>query len=173
MPNTGLSHVGDIERGDITAIYQKWMNGAYPNYGLKIHSCYNNHSNSSYYSSDYSNSSYSPYIEVIYIVSGSSPKVSPQELAAGNIAESFSLFQNYPNPFNPMTTINFALPKASDVKLVVYDLLGREVERLVDGQLIVGEHSAIWNAQYVPAGIYFYQIRAGTFMKTKKMTLIK
>ncbi|OGG86740.1 hypothetical protein A3B87_01430 [Candidatus Kuenenbacteria bacterium RIFCSPHIGHO2_02_FULL_39_13] len=173
MPNTGLSHVGDIERGDITAIYQKWMNGAYPNYGLKIHSCYNNHSNSSYYSSDYSNSSYSPYIEVIYIVSGSSPKVSPQELAAGNIAESFSLFQNYPHPFNPMTTINFALPKASDVKLVVYDLLGREVERLVDGQLIVGEHSAIWNAQYVPAGIYFYQIRAGTFMKTKKMTLIK
>ena len=95
----------------------------------------------------------------------------------------YSLKQNYPNPFNPTTKIEFSLPMESNVKLVVYNILGQEVIRLVDGQMSAGNHSLIWNASdasgnQLTSGIYLYKLTASgingnEFRDTKKMILLK
>ncbi|MCX7833941.1 MAG: T9SS type A sorting domain-containing protein, partial [Ignavibacteria bacterium] len=87
----------------------------------------------------------------------------------GVIQENFSLYQNYPNPFNPNTTIRFDLPKKEFVKLKIYDLLGREVETLVNEQLDAGSYSVDWNASQYPSDVYLYVIAAGEFSDTKRM----
>ncbi len=86
---------------------------------------------------------------------------------------SYSLSQNYPNPFNPTTTINFALPKSGNVSLVVYDILGREVAHLVNGEMQAGYHSVEFNANNLASGIYFYRLKAGNFVNVKKLMLLK
>jgi len=86
---------------------------------------------------------------------------------------SFALHQNYPNPCNPTTVINYELPKATYVLLAVYDMLGREVAALVNGEQTAGYKSVTWNAANVPSGIYFYRLTAGTFTETKKLLLLK
>ncbi len=90
-----------------------------------------------------------------------------------SIPSKYSLEQNYPNPFNPSTTINFALPKASDVTVKVYDALGHEVMTLVNEFKNAGTHQVVMNAANLTSGIYFYKIQAGDFVATKKLTLIK
>lgn len=88
---------------------------------------------------------------------------------------SFKLAQNYPNPFNPSTVINYQIPVSGHVSLKVYDMLGREVATLVDEFQNAGAHNSqfsILNSQ-LSSGIYFYTIRAGNFVQTKKMMLIK
>lgn len=85
----------------------------------------------------------------------------------------YALDQNYPNPFNPTTTIEFALPKDSNVKLVVYDVLGRVVSELVSGQLNAGKHKVEFNGSNLASGIYFYSIKAGDFTSVKKLMLLK
>ncbi len=91
---------------------------------------------------------------------------------------SYSLSQNYPNPFNPATTINFSLPQKSNVKLVVYDILGKEVKTLINGDRDAGSYEIRWNGlnnndQAVSTGIYIYRITAGNFNAEKKMMLMK
>jgi len=85
----------------------------------------------------------------------------------------FRLSQNYPNPFNPLTSIIFDLPNTSFVNLVVYDLLGREVEVLVNDNLKAGSYSYKWNASNYSSGIYFYRLSTTDFTDTKKMILVK
>jgi hypothetical protein len=90
----------------------------------------------------------------------------------------YSLSQNYPNPFNPTTIIDFALPKTMNVKLEIFNILGRKVTTLIDGQLEAGYHSVTWNGvdehgYLVATGIYFYRIKAGDFTDTKRMLLLK
>jgi ligand-binding sensor domain-containing protein len=85
----------------------------------------------------------------------------------------YALYQNYPNPFNPTTTIEFDIPEKTNVKLVIYDILGREIETLIDKELEPGKYKLNFNATNLPSGVYFYLIRAGNFVKVKKMTLIK
>jgi hypothetical protein len=85
----------------------------------------------------------------------------------------YSLSQNYPNPFNPTTNIQFALPKASDVKLVVYDLLGAEVKTLVNEHMQAGTHDVSFNGTNLASGVYFYKIQAGDFTAVKKMLMVK
>ncbi len=85
----------------------------------------------------------------------------------------FQLQQNYPNPFNPTTTIEFALPKQSNVTLKLFDILGREVATLVDDELESGVHKINFDAQDLASGIYFYRIHAEGFLKTKKLMLLK
>lgn len=90
----------------------------------------------------------------------------------------YSLEQNYPNPFNPTTRIQFSLAKKSHVTLRVYDLLGREVVALVDEVRAVGHHTVDWNGvdqagQRVGNGVCFYQIKAGEFISTRRMLLLK
>ena len=90
----------------------------------------------------------------------------------------YHLAQNYPNPFNPITTLDYGLPEVSNVKLVIYDILGREVTTLVNGVQDAGHKSMIWHGtdafgKNVGAGMYFYLIQAGEFRQVKKMVLLK
>jgi N-acetylneuraminic acid mutarotase len=85
----------------------------------------------------------------------------------------FSLSQNYPNPFNPSTTIWYTIPKASEVTLIIYDLLGREITTLVNKTQTPGEYSVLWNGQGQPSGIYICRLRAGDFTETRKLVLQK
>ena len=105
----------------------------------------------------------------------SSPIVLPEE---------FTLKQNYPNPFNPRTIIEYDIPYISTgleqvpTSLVVYDLLGKEVISLIDGNLLPGKYSIAWtglnkNGNRVASGIYFYSLRTGTFSDTRRMILLR
>ena len=88
--------------------------------------------------------------------------------------ETYTLHQNYPNPFNPDTEIRFDLPEAAEVTLIVYDMMGREVDRPLGRYLNAGSHSVKWQAaSRLPSGMYLYHLRAGLFSETRKMTLVK
>ncbi|MFA7289484.1 MAG: T9SS type A sorting domain-containing protein [Melioribacteraceae bacterium] len=89
------------------------------------------------------------------------------------IPTEFTVYQNYPNPFNPTTNIKFSIPKASNVKVIVYDAIGREVRQLVNNELNAGTHTLQFNATNLASGIYLYRIEAGEFTKVSKMLLIK
>jgi hypothetical protein len=100
------------------------------------------------------------------------------DLGTNELPESFSISQNYPNPFNPTTTIVYSLPNASHVSLSVYDVLGREVARLVDGEMNAGVHTVEWHGTFsdgspASSGTYLYRIQVGDFVKTKTMNLVK
>jgi len=84
-----------------------------------------------------------------------------------------NLYQNYPNPFNPVTIIKYDIVKAQDVKLVVYDLLGKEVATLVNAQQQPGTYEVSWSASKFASGIYFYTLTSGNFTATKKLILLK
>jgi len=95
------------------------------------------------------------------------------EVETTDVPVNFSLSQNYPNPFNPQTKIKFGVPKASFTKLIIYDLLGREVATLVNEELSPGTYEADWDASSFSSGVYFYKIVSGEFVETKKMVLMK
>jgi xyloglucan-specific exo-beta-1,4-glucanase len=89
------------------------------------------------------------------------------------VPKQYSLSQNYPNPFNPVTNIKFDLPKSGNVKLVVFDVLGKEAAVLVDKALQPGSYSYDWEASGLPSGVYFYRLSTGSFSEVKKMLLVK
>jgi hypothetical protein len=94
------------------------------------------------------------------------------------VPSSFSLHQNYPNPFNPTTKIKFAIPsnvrsQTSDVKLIIYDIQGREITTLVNEQIQPGTYEVTFDGSQYSSGIYFYELRAGNFRDTKRMLLVK
>jgi hypothetical protein len=89
------------------------------------------------------------------------------------VPQSYSLAQNYPNPFNPVTKINFAIPKQGFVTLKVYDMLGREVTKLVNEVKQAGTYSVDFDATRLSSGVYFYKLEAGGFVDTKRMVLVK
>ena len=85
----------------------------------------------------------------------------------------FSLSQNYPNPFNPNTTIKYQISEYGRIILTVYDVLGREIKELVNERKPAGTYEVTWNAEGLPSGVYFYQIKTDDFIQTKKMILLK
>jgi hypothetical protein len=85
----------------------------------------------------------------------------------------FELSQNYPNPFNPVTTIRFNLPEAANVKLTLFNILGQELKTLVNEFKESGVHTINFDASELNSGMYIYKIEAGTFVQTRKMTLVK
>jgi hypothetical protein len=90
------------------------------------------------------------------------------------VAQNFELEQNYPNPFNPSTTIRFSLPTSQVVTLKVYDMLGREVATLVNGERLgAGNYAYQFMANGLASGTYIYRLQAGNFVEAKKMTLVK
>jgi hypothetical protein len=102
------------------------------------------------------------------------------EPVRNNIPEDHILLQNYPNPFNPTTRIRFSIPEASIVKLVIYDVLGKEAAELVNSDLNAGNYSYDFNGEHFASGVYFCRLevyRAGSkadgFTDIKKMLLIK
>jgi len=101
----------------------------------------------------------------------------------GYIPETYSLSQNYPNPFNPVTNIKFQIPlsrgvsaeggRGVSVRLTVYDLLGREVQTLINQQMQPGSYNVDWDASNYPSGVYFYKLESIDFKETKRMVLAK
>ena len=91
----------------------------------------------------------------------------------GIVPENYSLMQNFPNPFNPVTNIQFQVASSKFIKLVVYDLFGREVKTLVNEYKQAGTYQVNFNAEGLSSGIYFYKMTAGDFSETKKLVLIK
>ena len=90
-----------------------------------------------------------------------------------SIPSDFKLDQNYPNPFNPSTKIKYAIPQLSFITLKVYDILGREIETLVNTEKPAGAYVVKFDGHSLPSGVYFYRIQAGDFVDTKKFILLK
>ncbi|MBS1492037.1 MAG: T9SS type A sorting domain-containing protein [Bacteroidetes bacterium] len=90
-----------------------------------------------------------------------------------NVVEGYKLSQNYPNPFNPTTKINFSIPKSGLVQIKIYDMLGREVQSLINEMKTPGEYNIDFNGSNLSSGIYFYKLITNDFVDTKKMMLVK
>lgn len=89
------------------------------------------------------------------------------------VPEEFHLDQNYPNPFNPVTTINYSVPKISNVSLIVYDVIGRKIKTLVNGEKLPGNYNVQFDGTDFSSGVYFYVLKAENFIDTKKLVLLK
>lgn len=89
-----------------------------------------------------------------------------------NLPTQYAL-QNFPNPFNPSTTIAFDVPEKAKIRLAIFDCLGREVALLAEGYRLAGHYTVPFYAGNLPSGVYFYRLRAGTFVETKKMLLMR
>jgi hypothetical protein len=100
---------------------------------------------------------------------GSESKANQKEL----LPTEYTLYQNYPNPFNPVTTIKYDLPFASDVSVVIYDILGREVKELVNTKQQAGRYEVQFDASNLASGVYIYKLMAEKFISSKKMILLK
>ncbi len=116
-------------------------------------------------------------IYAIFDSAGAEP-TDVNENADNVLPSEYELKQNYPNPFNPTTIISFSLPRTSNVRLEIYNVLGQRVSTLIDGELKAGDHDISWDGQNafgqpVATGIYFYRLKAGEFVGTKKMILLK
>jgi hypothetical protein len=90
----------------------------------------------------------------------------------------YSLSQNYPNPFNPTTTIDYSIPKAGNVELVIYNMAGQKVRTLISGKQDAAYYKVVWDGrndvgESVASGLYFYRLVSGNFSKIEKMTLVK
>ena len=96
-----------------------------------------------------------------------------EEDQIGDIPIAFSLSDNFPDPFNPSTKIRYSIPQTSIVVIKVFDILGNEIETLINEQKSIGTYELTWTAVNLPSGIYFYQLIAGSYIETKKMVLMK
>jgi len=118
-------------------------------------------------------SSYGVASRYIWVIRLGSDPVGIKEDLSSLVPDAYSLSQNFPNPFNPSTKINYSVPQSSQVIIKVFDILGNEIETLVNEEKITGTYELTWNAADLPSGVYFYQLRAGIFIETKKMILLK
>jgi hypothetical protein len=96
-----------------------------------------------------------------------------ENLSNGKTPSTYALNQNFPNPFNPSTKIRFSLPVAETVRLMIYDVAGREVATLIDGRQEAGSFEVTFEGADLASGVYFYRLEAGSYTAIKRMTLIK
>ena len=96
-----------------------------------------------------------------------------EEKQIDKMPSTYYLSNNFPNPFNPSTKIQYSVPQSARVQIRIFDILGNEIETLINEEKSVGTYELNWNAIGLPSGVYFYQIKAGKFIQTKKMLLIK
>jgi photosystem II stability/assembly factor-like uncharacterized protein len=108
---------------------------------------------------------------ILHTTNGGVSFVEEEEI--DEVPTEFLIFQNYPNPFNPSTRIQYQVASNSYVSLVVYDILGNEIETLVNEEKPIGTYEITWYAEGLPSGVYFYQLKAGSLIETKKMMLLK
>jgi hypothetical protein len=122
-------------------------------------------------SSDYDidSNTFTPIYRAITLTNSASVN---NEVVAG-LPEKFDLKPNYPNPFNPSTRISFDLPESAEVRLTVFDVLGRQVATLVNQPMKAGSHTVNFDAQRLASGVYIYRLEAGSFSMTRNMMLIK
>lgn len=91
----------------------------------------------------------------------------------GQLPSEYLLSQNFANPFNPFTKIKYSVSQTLRIQIKVYDVLGNEITTLIDEEKPAGSYEITWNALNLPSGVYFYQLKAGGFIETKKMVFIK
>ena len=125
------------------------------------------------------------YLDTLYIANNSTIQllkipikavreiISGLKLEKGEIPDHFEMNQNFPNPFNPTTLIKYQLPKDEKVILIIYDILGREVSKLINEEQKAGYYTINFDASILASGLYLYRIQAGSFVSVKKMLLIK
>ena len=111
----------------------------------------------------------------IFVIDGITGQIVPIGITniSTEVPDKFVLYQNYPNPFNPSTKIRFDIPKSSLVKLIVYDMIGREVAVLVNSEIKPGSYEYLWDGTNLTSGVYFYRLQAEGFVQVKKMILLK
>ena len=107
------------------------------------------------------------------LIEGGNNYISSIDKTGSEMPRTYNLYQNYPNPFNPSTFIDYQLPASVFVTLKVFDVLGREIETLVNEHQNAGKHSVQFNAAKLPSGVYFYKLEAGNYNNTKKLLLLK
>lgn len=159
-----------IVNGNTTSLTMRttgdWDTWVYDSIGVTLQSGFENTIRFATTGNDFGN------LDEITIV----PRVITAVESEDNVTHSpseFHLYQNYPNPFNPTTTIRFSLPRNSNVKIAVYDVLGRVVANLVNGNYDAGYHNVVFNASNLTSGIYFYRIEASGYVSVKKLMLLK
>jgi hypothetical protein len=119
---------------------------------------------------------YVKYISIVnanYVVLISMKPIVSVTKEGNKVPGSFSLHQNYPNPFNPSTTIEFDIAKSSDVKIIIYDITGKEITELTNEHFQAGSYSVQWNASGFPSGIYFYRLITDDYIVSRRMVLVK
>ncbi len=107
------------------------------------------------------------------MVEGGNNYISGNDEVNSEMIHSYHLYQNYPNPFNPSTHIDYQLPMSTFVTLKVFDVLGKEIEILVDEHQNAGNHSVLFNASNLPSGVYYYRLETGMNHKIRKFLLLK
>ena len=110
--------------------------------------------------------------EIYYDYNPSGNSIGIQNIST-EIPDNFTLSQNYPNPFNPVTNIRFQVKQSIEVKLIIYDVNGREAGTIVNQKLQAGTYEAEWDGSRHSSGVYFYKVIAGEFIETKRMVLVK
>jgi len=96
-----------------------------------------------------------------------------EKLTITSIPNDIQLYQNYPNPFNPSTKIRYSVPQSSNVVIKVFDILGNEIETLVNEEKPMGSYDVKFEGANLPSGIYFYRLKTSEFISIKKMLLLK
>jgi len=160
----------------IIRLYHSASSGSYnwrPSFMLSSDSCLIHISN-------YFNGSEYDKSDNVFTIHGALGKTGADgdQLTTETMPEGFSLGQNFPNPFNPTTLINYGLPKATNVRLTVFNTLGQKVATLVHQHELAGFKQVIWNGtddngRAVAGGVYIYRMEAGDFVQTKKLLLLK
>ena len=125
-----------------------------------------------FYRVSYYASNWSEFSEVISVT------LEWMDVDDNQLPTEYAMYQNYPNPFNPVTNLRYDLPEDAMVNIIIYDMMGRVVRDLVNGQRSAGYKNIQWNAtnnsgQLISAGLYIYTIKAGDFTQTRKMILLK
>ncbi len=160
---------------DVSEDVQDYVNGQTENYGWKImdeeYWGQYNIPRIYFYTKEWETAEFIPFLEISY--SGEEPTSISIEMAPHDNPAAVQLHANYPNPFNPATSIEFVLPAQANVKLEIYDIMGRKVAALADGAYDAGRHTVSWDASDQSSGVYFYRLEAGDKVVTKRMTLLK
>ncbi|MBK7378892.1 MAG: T9SS type A sorting domain-containing protein [Ignavibacteriales bacterium] len=168
MNSIKYSYIYDGNNNLIEELYQIWDGSAWEN-EIKYSYTYDvNNNKTEYLWQSWDGSAWRNFIKTSYTYI---PVTSINEDFSS--LTSYSLSNNYPNPFNPSTKINYRIGNESLVQLKVYDVLGNEVARLVDEYKVSGSYEIEFNASQLSSGIYFYKLRAGGFVETKKMILLR
>ena len=108
-----------------------------------------------------------------HVALGDRGRQAVKDVDDGTLPSELTLAQNFPNPFNPSTTIKYSIPITSTVVIKIFDILGNEIETLVNEEKPAGTYELTWNAASLPSGVYFYRIKTGSFVETSKMILMK
>jgi len=89
------------------------------------------------------------------------------------VTKDFKLYQNHPNPFNPTTRIKFSVPERNNVNIKIFNMIGQEIQEIVNQEYEAGNYNVEFNASNLASGVYFYRIQSGNFVESKKMIYLK